>query len=182
MKYRKLLEPGKIGQLELSNRLVVAPMGMNFATPDGCVTERMKAYHEERARGGASLIILGMVAVDAPRGKSLDYQLSVSSDDCIPGLVGLAHIVHRYGAKVAMQLAHAGKLSLVDMAAGISPAAPSKTGLAMRESMRGLTRDELARRMKRFASMPLNLTTRELSREEIKRLGLEQCVKVLDEV
>ena len=54
----KLFEPGKIGKLEVKNRLVMAPLGHGFAfgTPDGFMTDRLIAFHEARAKGGVGLI------------------------------------------------------------------------------------------------------------------------------
>ena len=49
--YRHLLAPGRIGAMELRNRLVLASMGSNFAEPDGTCNERTIAYYEARARG-----------------------------------------------------------------------------------------------------------------------------------
>ena len=47
-----LLSPGRIGGLELRNRIVLAAMGSNFAAEDGHCTERLIAYYEARAKGG----------------------------------------------------------------------------------------------------------------------------------
>lgn len=64
MKLNKLLSPGKIGTLELKNRFVVPPMGTNFATYDGMVTDEMIAYYRARAEGGFGLIIIEVTAID----------------------------------------------------------------------------------------------------------------------
>ena len=48
-----LLQPGRIGTLELRNRIIMAPMGSNFAETDGTCGERIQAYYEARAKGGA---------------------------------------------------------------------------------------------------------------------------------
>lgn len=58
MRLEKLLSPGRIGAMELKNRFVVTPMGTNFATYGGEVTEDMIAYYRRRARGGFGLIII----------------------------------------------------------------------------------------------------------------------------
>ena len=58
MKYPHLASPGQIGQLTLPNRFIMTAMGSNYAETDGRCGERLKAYYEERARGGAGLIIL----------------------------------------------------------------------------------------------------------------------------
>ena len=48
-----LLSPGQIGSMQLRNRVVLAAMGSNFASADGHCPERLIAYYEARARGGA---------------------------------------------------------------------------------------------------------------------------------
>ena len=53
--YASLLQPGRIGSLETRNRIVMAPMGSNFAEADGHCGERIQAYYEARAKGGALL-------------------------------------------------------------------------------------------------------------------------------
>ncbi len=52
MRLNRLLSPGKIGTMELKNRFVVPPMGTNFATYGGEVTDDMIAYYRRRAKGG----------------------------------------------------------------------------------------------------------------------------------
>ena len=64
MKFEKLLSPGKIANLELRNRFVVPPMGTNFGTTDGYVTDEMIEYYRRRATGGFGLIIIEVVAID----------------------------------------------------------------------------------------------------------------------
>ena len=52
-RYPHLLSPGKIGTLELKNRIAVTAMGVSLSEDDGTVGEQLIAYHEEQARGGA---------------------------------------------------------------------------------------------------------------------------------
>lgn len=47
----------KIGTCEIKNRIVMSPMLMGFGQFDGCATEQMMDYYEERAKGGTGLII-----------------------------------------------------------------------------------------------------------------------------
>src|SRR5438876_2534265 len=58
-RYRHLLSPGRIGTLELRNRIVMCPMGDNLAQSDGYVSDVQMDYFEARARGGAGLILVG---------------------------------------------------------------------------------------------------------------------------
>ncbi|MFC1910088.1 FAD-dependent oxidoreductase [Chloroflexota bacterium] len=170
MKFKKLLEPGRIGQMELKNRIIMAPMGTNFASADGYVTERLKNYYAERAGGGVGMVMVGVLSIDAPRGNNMESQLVISDDKYITGLKEFTHTVHDRGARIAAQLVHAGKIAMMDIMAGIPPASPSQSSIAMKESLRELTRDEFLRMGNRFANMPRNMRTRELTVEEIERL------------
>ncbi|MEQ1786054.1 MAG: hypothetical protein ABL966_03290, partial [Acidimicrobiales bacterium] len=58
-----LLAPGRIGTLEVRNRIALCPMGVNLGEADGTVGDDQAAWFEARARGGAGLIIVGSVSV-----------------------------------------------------------------------------------------------------------------------
>lgn len=103
-----LLAPGKIGQLTLRNRIVVTAMGVSLAEEDGSCGERIIAFHEEHAKGGAGLVIVGCTGVAHPVGRVQGWQVAISDDHHIPGLARLADAVHRHGAKIAAQLHHGG--------------------------------------------------------------------------
>ena len=60
-----------IGKLQLKNKIVMAPMGSNFAGEDGHTTEQLESYYEERAKGGVGLIILETSAITWPAGASM---------------------------------------------------------------------------------------------------------------
>jgi len=107
-RYRHLLAPGRIGTLETRNRIVVAAMGVSLSEADGTVGERLIAYHEEQARGGAGLITSGVMGVAWPVGAVQPNQTAISDDRFIPGLQALTERVHRHGAKIAAQLHHGG--------------------------------------------------------------------------
>ena len=143
--YAPLLQPGQIGSLQLKNRIALAPMGENFGGLDGHATEKTQAYYEERARGGAGLIILGTTAVSWPSGTSEPHQLGISSDDFIPTLAQVVHRVHVHGAKVAIQINHSGKVAANDRAHGREMWVPSvPPALPPNASMRTITPQELS--------------------------------------
>ncbi|MBM4463222.1 MAG: FAD-dependent oxidoreductase [Chloroflexi bacterium] len=169
-RFRKLLEPGRIGCMELRNRIIMAPMGTNFAAEDGYITERSKNYYAERAKGGVGLAIVGVGAVDHPRAKCMPNQVAVSDDKFIPGLSELAEAVHRHGAKIAVQLQHAGGVAAEESAQGIAPLTPSPIQPAVAEVLQDMTMQEVTSLMTRFANAPADMTTREITPEEIKRL------------
>ena len=107
MKYITLL-PARMGRLELRNRIVFPAMVTNYCSVRGEVTDRLIAYHQERARGGAGLIITEATYI-SPDGKSFPHQLSIAEDGLLPGLRRLAEGVHAAGARIAVQLCHAGR-------------------------------------------------------------------------
>ncbi len=104
--------------MELRNRIVLTPMGDDLCNPDGTVSDEQIAYAEARARGGTALVMLGSVAVAHPMGTSNKCQTGVSDDRFIPGLRRIADAVHAHGAKLGLQLTHAGKVGINDMIAG----------------------------------------------------------------
>jgi len=63
--FDNLLQAGRIGKMELKNRIVMAPMGSNFAESDGTCGERIQAYYEARAAGGVGLITMGVGGAEA---------------------------------------------------------------------------------------------------------------------
>ncbi len=64
MGYQHLFQPGSIGTCGLKNRIVMAPLGnINMADPIGRPLEKMVACFTERAKGGAGLLITGMIPV-----------------------------------------------------------------------------------------------------------------------
>lgn len=107
-RYPHLLSPGKIGTLELKNRIAVTAMGVSLSEDDGTVGERLIAYHEEQAKGGVGLIISGVAGVAWPVGAVSWQQTAISDDKFIPGLKALTDRVHAHGAKIAVQLHHGG--------------------------------------------------------------------------
>ena len=60
-----LFTPGHIGNLEIKNRIVMLPMTMGYAEPDGSVGDRFIAYFTERAKGGAGMIIIPLTPMYA---------------------------------------------------------------------------------------------------------------------
>ena len=138
-----LLQPGRIGKLQLRNRIIMAPMGSNFAESDGTCGERIQAYYEARAAGGAGLLIMGVGAIAFPAGTAEPYQVGLSDDRFLPGLSQLVERVHKHGAKIAIQLQHAGKTAVRDLAEGRELWVPSLPPPFKTDMMDSLTREEL---------------------------------------
>lgn len=125
MKFEKLLSPGKIANLELRNRFVVPPMGTNFGSADGYVTDEMIEYYRRRAAGGFGLIIIEVVAIDR-KGRAITNQVGLWDDSQIPKFKELMDAIHGEGAKVLVQLHHCGRQTGPHAIFGETPEAPSK--------------------------------------------------------
>jgi 2,4-dienoyl-CoA reductase-like NADH-dependent reductase (Old Yellow Enzyme family)/thioredoxin reductase len=123
MKFEKLFSPGKIGKLEIKNRLIVPPMLTEFAAADGSLTERYIRYYEEKAKGGWGLIICEDTSVDE-YGAGFKNLPGLWTDDFIPKHRELTQRVHQYGAKIAVQAYHAGREADSSIK-GRRPVAPS---------------------------------------------------------
>ena len=110
-RYEKLFQPIRLGGVEVKNRFALAPMATNYSSPDGLVTEQLKAYYEGRARGGIGLVVVEESCIDAPLGKGGACQLYIDDDKQVLGLSELASVIKKHGAKAAIQLHHAGRLA-----------------------------------------------------------------------
>ncbi|WP_449469272.1 FAD-dependent oxidoreductase [Sphingobium chungangianum] len=155
MAYSHLLAPGRIGAMDLRNRIFMTPMGSNLADEDGITGERLRAYYEERAKGGAALIMMGSVSIGYPEGSGNWRNEAISHERHVPGVRALADAVHAHGAKLAMQLQHAGLVAMNDMLAGRpiwTPSIPA-VGKSDGDMMEGFLEDELAIFTAPFAAM-----------------------------
>jgi 2,4-dienoyl-CoA reductase-like NADH-dependent reductase (Old Yellow Enzyme family)/thioredoxin reductase len=103
----KLFSPGKIGKLEIKNRILQAPMGTFSYDDEGVPSQQTIDYFVERAKGGVGLIICHAVRASAEsrvRGLPNLYE-----DKHIPMMAKIADAIHGAGAKCALQLNHSGK-------------------------------------------------------------------------
>lgn len=108
----KLFEEINIGNLTLKNRIVLAPMGTT--TDQSCAFNAYDlAYYEERAKGGAGLIMTGAVSA-SDEFEPPACQL-LNSNKHVYMLHRIAESVHMYGAKFAIQLSPGiGRMNWID--------------------------------------------------------------------
>ena len=109
MGYDMLLSPMNIGTLTVKNRTVMTAAEMSLGQTNGCPTEKMMAYYEERAKGGVGLIIPGVCRVNDMGAASTFTQLSMANDYNIEPMREFVRRIHRHGAKLAVQLHHPGR-------------------------------------------------------------------------
>jgi len=121
LQFSKLFEPGRIGNLELKNRIIFPPMVTHLVTKEGKVSNRLIDYYAERARGGAAMVI---VEAAYPSRGGHPGRMTLASDNVIPGLAKLVDAIHKEGAKVALEVnVHRGSRDEADSASpsGIPP-------------------------------------------------------------
>lgn len=99
---------GKIGDLELDNRIVQSATYEGMATREGLVTDQLIKRYETLAKGEVGLVIPGYMSVSRS-GRAHATQTNIDSDDTIPGLKRLVDAVHRHSGKIVIQIAHAGR-------------------------------------------------------------------------
>jgi 2,4-dienoyl-CoA reductase-like NADH-dependent reductase (Old Yellow Enzyme family)/thioredoxin reductase len=121
--FEQLFTPIHIGKMKLKNRIGLPPMTVGYGTPDATLTDRHRIYYETRARGGAGLIVSEAAAVHCKRKYGM-VPLGLYEDAQIPSWSKLAESIHRYGAKVGVQLMDPGPES-IGMLTGIQPVGPS---------------------------------------------------------
>lgn len=117
-----LFSPFKFKALELKNRIVMPPMCQySVEKKDGVATDWHYLHYVNRAIGGAGFIIIEMTDVD-PDGRITDNDLGLWSDEQVPALARIVEACHQYGAKVGIQIAHAGRKA-VDAPVPVAPSA-----------------------------------------------------------
>lgn len=147
----KLYSSGKIGQLELKNRITMAPMGLIY-NPDGTVSDRLLEFFRLRARGGVGLIFLGAMFIDPNRICTLDA-IYFHDDEYVPGLRRLTDAVHGGGAKIVAQLMHNGRYAHSRDFGGVQSVAPSALYCALtRETPHEMSLQEVEEMVGYFAA------------------------------
>lgn len=153
-RFKKILEPGRIGRVRTKNRIVKTCGGAED------VGGRNRAFLEAIARGGAGLIIWGDIAVEYPRGVTIPITPRHLEDDKnIPEFEKIAEVIHRHDCPVFMQLFHAGPQAF--LAAGQQTISSSC-----------LTEDEVA-------ELTASMTPKELTIPEIEDL-VDKFAKVAE--
>ncbi len=117
------LEPGRIGGLELRNRIIKTATYEGMS-PGGHPALALTAHHVELARGGVGMTTVAYAAV-CPAGRTFGEQLLLD-DDRVPALRALTDAVHAEGAAASIQLGHCGGFSRIRGPDGRPPGGPSR--------------------------------------------------------
>lgn len=120
--YPRLLSPYRLGNLELKNRMVLAPMTRSRAVEGGVPNPLAATYYAQRA--GAGLIISEGTQV-SPQGVGYIRTPGIHSEAQVAGWRKVTDAVHAAGGRIFLQLWHVGRVSHPDFHQGELPVAPS---------------------------------------------------------
>lgn len=98
----------RLGELKLKNRIVMPPMCMYSSDESGHVKDWHVTHYVTRAVGGVGLIIVEATAI-TPNGRISSKDLGIWDDEHVSGLRSIVKGCKEQGAKIAIQLAHAGR-------------------------------------------------------------------------
>ena len=91
-----LMQPIRVKNLTIPNRVVLPPMGTVLTNSDGSVGERLLAFFERRVMSGAGFVINEITSVH-PKGSTFPGELAAFDDRYIPGLKKMVEVAHRHG-------------------------------------------------------------------------------------
>ena len=103
-----LLEPFKLANMQLRNRIFSSSHAPGYNT-DGTPNERYIAYHEEKAKGGIGLTMIGGSSNVSPDSPSLWGQLNFGSDAIIEPMTEMTERIHQHETAVMCQITHMGR-------------------------------------------------------------------------
>ena len=148
--YDRLFSPIKIGTLELKNRIVMPAIHLMY-NMEGYATEQSNMFYWRRAEGGAGLVVVGGCRFDEYGGSP--GMMSLASDEFIPGYKEFTDGMHQRGAKVAVQLYHAGAYAHSIANEGRDALAPSAVFSKFTKEMpREMTVEELQTIIEKWAA------------------------------
>lgn len=104
--YSKLFEPFKIGNVEIKNRFVMGPMGMNFHqnAETGAYSDEAIPYFEARAKGGFGLIFTGVQLTDLVVDPPLQTTMFMNTENYIKQGLRMNEAVEKHGAKMFLEI------------------------------------------------------------------------------
>jgi N-ethylmaleimide reductase len=159
-----LFEPLRVGNIELDNRIVMAPMTRSRADERGVQPAFVAEYYCQRASAG--LIITEATNV-SPLARGYVRTPGIYTTEQVEGWRPVAEAVHARGGKIFMQIFHTGRIALPDfLPDGAQPLAPSAVrakgqnytdeGMKSFVTPREMTREEIAQTIGDFAAAAAN--------------------------
>ncbi|WP_160036433.1 alkene reductase [Paenibacillus sp. An7] len=107
----KLFEPLRIGNIELKNRIGMAPMTRSRALPDGTPSDLAAEYYGQRASVG---LIISEGTQPSEDGQGYSNTPGIYAEAHIEGWKKVTSKVHNEGGRIFIQLMHVGRVSHPD--------------------------------------------------------------------
>jgi N-ethylmaleimide reductase len=129
MSVNALFNPGRLGAIELPNRIIMAPLTRMRADGHGAQGPLNAEYYAQRA--SAALIITEATAISA-RGRGLPHMPEAHTEAQMEGWAKVASAVHAGGGRIVLQLVHNGRAShrayMVENSLPVGPSAIAISG------------------------------------------------------
>lgn len=119
-----LFEPAKIGRMEIKNRLMRSATCEWMCDADGRAGQNLVDLYTTLAKGGVGLIVTGHGYVSRT-GRASPGQIGIYEDSLVEALKPVVETIHREGARVVMQINHAGARARPELNDGVHPKAVS---------------------------------------------------------
>ena len=116
-----LFSPGRLGRIEIANRIIMAPLTRNRAF-ELVPTDLMVEYYRQRASAG--LIVTEGTQI-SPMGQGYAWTPGIHTPEQVKGWRKITEAVHAAGGKIVAQLWHVGRISHPSLLNGAQPVAPS---------------------------------------------------------
>lgn len=173
MNFPNIFRPGKIGSLEIKNRIVYPPMEILGAGFNGEMSDDMITYYEERAKAGVGLIITAYASVDDEYSQSFaGAQLKLTDPRHTSAMSKLARVMHKYDTKIWTQIYMAGRQAVPSRITGKRMIAPSAIGYTCHDQIpEEMTIDEIKSAVKKFGRAALILKNADMDGVEILAAG-----------
>ena len=134
--------------MTVPNRFVRSATWEGIANDDGSWPERLIDLMAKLARGGVGLIITGHSYV-SKEGQTLQWQVGCHSDHLLPSMKKAVEAVHKEGGKVALQLAHGGRIT-ASQVTRLEALGPSASVPGNPVTCKEMTRDDIAHTIEAF--------------------------------
>lgn len=151
VKYPHVFTPVRVGTIKVKNRIQFAPMVSAHAeTESGRCTAELIEFVGAQARTGAGIVTIGSAPIDFDEARGFFGGISIHKDSDVPGLRQLVQEAHRYGAKLSVDLTHAGSAGLPGVLKGKPALVPSAVpgvndGMYVKKAERGELREVIER-------------------------------------
>ncbi|KTD86395.1 NADH:flavin oxidoreductase [Paenibacillus etheri] len=159
-----LFSPFQVGNLSLSNRIVMAPMTRVYS-PDGVPGSNVAAYYRRRAEGGVGLIVTEGTAINHPSAVSHANIPNIHEEAALEGWKQVVEEVHAAGGKIIPQLWHVGMARTIGEGPNVEalPIGPSGLNLEGEPVTEPLTTAEVESLVSAFAQ----------AAENVKKVGFD---------